>query len=111
MVSSFAFRLVLFCYVPIPVGNNAYGNIITCTVIFIFSGMTISHRGTRSRSSNTSSARENTATENTSSHIETDDAPGVAINPNEVFLRGSADLPPVILNQQDHPLLLKSGKM
>lgn len=69
--------------------------------------MTISHRGTRSQSSNISAASENTISTH---HEQTDDAPGVAVDPDEVRLRGSADLPPTVPNEQDRPLLTMTGK-
>jgi hypothetical protein len=77
--------------------------------MFVFSHMTISHRATRSRSRSRSFSVE---TEDTnSSHNQVDDALGVAYDPDEVHLRGAAELPPIIPNEQHRPLLTNSGKM
>jgi hypothetical protein len=59
---------------------------------------------TRSRSANSSVGRKNTV----SSHNEPVDDD--AINEEKGFLRGSSDLPPIIPNEQDRPLLMVAGK-
>ncbi|TVU17372.1 hypothetical protein EJB05_33403, partial [Eragrostis curvula] len=69
--------------------------------------MPISHRATRSRSSSSSVPVEDIV----SSRNETDDdAPGLAIDPDEVYLRGCSDLPSEIPNEHERPFLTKSGK-
>ena len=67
--------------------------------------MTIHHRGTRSRSTTGSVARENT----TSSHNEPAE-PSAASEQSQGHLRGYADLPPTIPNEQDRPLIEPQGK-
>ena len=71
-----------------------------------FSGMTISHGRTRSRSSNSSVAGENT----TLSNNESADPPAIDEEPEEGHLWGSAELPPAIPNMQDRPLIEPVGK-
>ena len=65
--------------------------------------MTISHRVTRNQSSNSSVRRENTI----SSHSEPD---AVDEQTEAGHLRGSAELPPIIPNLQDRPLIEPDGK-
>ena len=74
--------------------------------IIMFSGMTISHRGTRSRSSSSVAATSNTV----SNHNEPDDHPVADEQIQDVHLRGSPDLPPIIPNEQDRPLVEPQGK-
>ncbi|CAD6270588.1 unnamed protein product [Miscanthus lutarioriparius] len=66
--------------------------------------MTISHRVTRSRSSGSSVARENTTVD----HNEPAD-PSAADEQRGGHLRGSAELPPIIPNEQDRPLIEPQG--
>ncbi|WVZ89659.1 hypothetical protein U9M48_036034 [Paspalum notatum var. saurae] len=68
-------------------------------------GMTISHRGTRSRSSSSVAATSNTV----SNHNEPDDHPVADEQIQDVHLRGSPDLPPIIPNEQDRPLVEPQG--
>lgn len=68
----------------------------------IFSGMTISHRRV-TRSASASIARE----EAVSSHNEPASASDQ--QPEEDHLRGSAELPPIIPNMQDRPLIEPVG--
>ncbi|KAL6645213.1 hypothetical protein ACP70R_016821 [Stipagrostis hirtigluma subsp. patula] len=68
------------------------------------SWMTISHRRTRSRTSSSAGAGQSTASsQNGPSHVA---APEIA----EIYLRGSANLPPIIPNEADRPLLIPEGK-
>ena len=71
-----------------------------------FSGMTISHGRTRSQSSNSSVAGENT----TLSNNESADPPAIDEEAEEGQLQGSAELPPAIPNMQDRPLIEPVGK-
>ncbi|XP_039832280.1 uncharacterized protein LOC120692956 [Panicum virgatum] len=68
--------------------------------------MTISRGRTRSRSSNSSVAGENT----TLSNNESADPPAIDEEPEESYLQGSAELPPAIPNMQDRPLIEPVGK-
>ena len=67
--------------------------------------MTITHRGTRSRSSNNSATRGGSV----SNHNELIDAPTVDQQSGDIYLRGSAELPPTIPNVQDRPLIQPEG--
>ena len=69
--------------------------------MLIFLGMTISHRATCSSSN---SARQNT----TSSQYEPADDPSGDDEIEEGYLRGSADLPPIISNEQGLPPIISS---
>ena len=76
-----------------------------CNICFIYAVMTLSHRGTRSRSTTGSVARQNA----TSSHNEPTE-PSTASEQSQGHLRGCADLPPTIPNEQDRPLIEPQGK-
>ena len=65
--------------------------------------MTISHRVTHSRSSGSSVARENTTVD----HNEPADP--FAADERRGHLRDSAELPPIIPNEQDRPLIEPQG--
>jgi len=63
--------------------------LMVCCIIFL--GMPITHRGTRSRSSNSSAAREDTVASQNGPDIEVEEQQG-----GDFYLRGSADLPPLL---------------
>jgi hypothetical protein len=77
--------------------------------MFVFSDMTISHRTTRSWSRSCSFSVETEGTNSRRNQV--DDALRVAYDPDEVHLRGAAELPPIILNEQHRRLITNSGKM
>ena len=89
--------LFYICFITISV--------LLFVTYFIFTVMTIHHRGTRSRSTTSSVARENT----TSSHNEPAES-SAASEQSLGHLRGCADLPPTIPNEQDRPLIEPQGK-
>jgi hypothetical protein len=88
---------VIFCE-PFPIQL-----LMVCCLLF--SGMPITHRGTRSRSSNSSVARQDTvSSENAPDDIEAEDQ-----QVGDFYLRGGADLPPIIHNEQSRPLIEPEG--
>jgi hypothetical protein len=76
--------------------------------MFVFSDMTISHRATRSWSRSCSFYVETEGTNSRRNQV--DDALRVAYDP-DVHLRGAAEFPPIIPNEQHRRLITNSGKM
>jgi hypothetical protein len=67
--------------------------------------MPITHRATRSRSSNSSAARQDTVLSENAPDIEVEDQ-----QVGDFYLRGGADLPPTIPIEQNRPLIEPEGK-
>jgi hypothetical protein len=73
---------VIFCQ-PFPI-------LLLMVCCLLFSGMPITHRGTHSRSSNSSATRQDTISSENAPDIEAEDQ-----QVEDFYLRGGADLPPL----------------